>query len=384
MHGVIILLAVLISYGSLYPFEFIWHPIGMDDFLGFLFTPDQQTTKADIIGNIVLFIPYGFAAALGFQGRRDWLAPALLMTVLGFALAVALQILQFWIPERVPAMGDAWWNLLGIVAGLGLGRPFSHLAHRRMLKGDYGQMHLSIPMILVLFWVGYRWFPFVPSLDFQHLKDAVKPLLKYPSFEPVRTFHDLMAWLACFRLLKRTPARRLSTMSVSLLALSVLVTEPLFVNNTLSLNNALGLGLAILLQPLLGSRAAPALLSLGLFVAVAWSGLSPFELAEPHNHFHWLPFSGFLNGSMWLNSASLLEKCFFYGALIFLLHDAGSRWRLAAITVAFWLGLIEIAQVFIAGRTAEITDPLLAILIAYAMGLSAGHDREQASRLRGL
>lgn len=384
MRGVMILMAILISYGSFYPFDFRWHALGMDDFLSFLFTADQQTTRGDIIGNVALFLPYGFAGALAYQGRRDWLGSAFWITLWGFVLAVAIQIVQFWIPERVAAMGDAWLNLAGIVLGLAAGRQVSHVAHRRMLKGDYGHLHLSIPTIVILFWLAYRWFPFVPTLDLQNIKDAVKPLLKYPSFEPIGIFHDAMAWLACFHLVKRTPARHLSGMSLSLLALGVLVVEPIFRHNHLSLANALGLGCAIACLPFLGRRSAPAFLCLGLFVSLAVSGMAPFELARPLNEFHFMPFAGFLEGSMWINSQSLMEKCFFYGALIFLLHDAGSRWRLAGVTVAFWLALIEIGQVFIAERTAEITDPLLAVLIAFAMGLSSGHDREQASRLRGL
>lgn len=384
MFGVVLLLAVLISYGSLYPFDFLWHTLSWSEFLAFLFTPDQQTTRGDIVGNVVLFLPYGFAVALSLQGRRAWLGSAFWLGSLGFLLALALQIAQFWVPERVPAIGDAWLNLAGIAIGLVIGRQLSHVAHRRMLKGDYGQLHLSIPLLLILFWLAYRWFPFVPTLDLQNIKDAVKPLLKYPSFEPVGIFHDAMAWLVCFRLVKRTPARRLSGMTLSLLALSVLVAEPLFRHNYLSLTNALGLGLAILALPLLSLRAAPALLCLGLFLAVGLSGLMPFHWAEPANEFRWLPFAGFLDGSMWINSQSLMEKSFFYGSLVFLLHDAGSRWRLAGITVAIWLALIEFAQIFLVGRTPEITDPLLAVLIAFAMGLSTGHDRHQASQIRSL
>jgi VanZ family protein len=46
-------------------------------------------------------------------------------------------------------------------------------------------------------------------------------------------------------------------------------------------------------------------------------------------------------------------------------------WRLAraAVVVALLLGAIEVNQIYLPGRVAEITDPLLALILAAPFGL---------------
>src|SRR5690606_34705470 len=136
---------------------------------------------------------------------RGWVVWAGVLILPGLLLAIGLQIVQFWIAGRVPAMADAGLNLCGILAGIAMALPFRRHHRREPAKGDLLRSHLSIPMVLIALWIAYRWFPLVPSLDLQHLKDGLKPLLRNPDVEIVRVFHDAVAWLVCFRLLTRTP-----------------------------------------------------------------------------------------------------------------------------------------------------------------------------------
>jgi VanZ family protein len=78
-----------------------------------------------------------------------------------------------------------------------------------------------------------------------------------------------------------------------------------------------------------------------------------------------------------LGLAELLRKMFVYGSAIWLLRTSGVALTIAAVGVATALGAIEIVQRYLPGRTAEITDPLLALGIAYALSLAA---RTRASR----
>jgi hypothetical protein len=48
---------------------------------------------------------------------------------------------------------------------------------------------------------------------------------------------------------------------------------------------------------------------------------------------------------------------------------AGCRLARPAIAVAVLLGAIEVVQIHLPGRVAEITDPLLALLLAITLGL---------------
>jgi VanZ family protein len=51
------------------------------------------------------------------------------------------------------------------------------------------------------------------------------------------------------------------------------------------------------------------------------------------------------------------------------LRAAGWRLARAAIAVAVLLGAIEVIQIHLPGRVAEITDPLLALILAMTLGL---------------
>ena len=69
----------------------------------------------------------------------------------------------------------------------------------------------------------------------------------------------------------------------------------------------------------------------------------------------------------------LLEKLFYYGTAIWLLWRAGVRWTFAIGTVCALLTAIEIVQTRIPGRTAEITDPLLALMAGIGLRALRSH-----------
>jgi len=78
---------------------------------------------------------------------------------------------------------------------------------------------------------------------------------------------------------------------------------------------------------------------------------------------------------------TFLRKCFWYGSAIWLLRAAGWRLARAAVAVALLLGAIEGIQIHLPGRVAEITDPLLALILAVTLGLS---ERSQYLRSNSL
>jgi VanZ family protein len=67
---------------------------------------------------------------------------------------------------------------------------------------------------------------------------------------------------------------------------------------------------------------------------------------------------------------TFFRKCFWYGSAVWLLRLAGWRLARAAVAVALLLGTIEVVQIHLPGRVAEITDPLLALILAVILGLS--------------
>lgn len=365
MFQLLILIAFLISYGSIYPFEFVARELSAPALVTFLTTLYSPSSFGNVVANIVLFMPYGFVTPLALRGRSGgW--PALVLTAaLGVVLAVALQVAQLWIPGRVPAMGDAVLNLVGIVIGLALGVPFE----RHVDRGPHSLLTATAlaPLLLASAWIAYRWFPLVPTIDLQNVKNAIKPLLR-GDIDPLRVVHDMVAWLAFLRLLAFTPARALPLPWLGAVMVAIVALQPLFVGNAISLNNLAGLALALAGLPLLARHFASAVIVAAVFAVLALTALHPFTLAAEPNAFHWLPFTGYLNGSMATNALNLLYKSFFYGAVVYLLRDCGSRPLASALTVAIWLALLEGAQQWITGRTAEITDPLFVLMLAWVIG----------------
>ncbi|MGH6634735.1 MAG: VanZ family protein, partial [Gammaproteobacteria bacterium] len=104
MPAVLVLIALFIAYASLYPFEFVT-PAEIH-LLPWLYS-ETRILRADVLANILLFVPYGFAVAFREHRnkRRIWQLSA------GFAMALALQWVQQFTPERVPALYDAFFNL---------------------------------------------------------------------------------------------------------------------------------------------------------------------------------------------------------------------------------------------------------------------------------
>jgi hypothetical protein len=95
-------------------------------------------------------------------------------------------------------------------------------------------------------------------------------------------------------------------------------------------------------------------------------GLAPFHFVRPHA-FSWVPFGGFLEMEWQAGIRVLLEKAWYFGAAIWLLRRDGTRrWTAVGLVTALAL-LVEAVQTVLPNRTPEITDPLLALSMGFAM-----------------
>ena len=88
-----------------------------------------------------------------------------------------------------------------------------------------------------------------------------------------------------------------------------------------------------------------------------------------------MPFVGLLRGQIEVGLLAIVEKFFLYGALIWLLMRAGLRlWR-ATVAVAILLLFCSFVEMYIPGRSAGISDALLAVLIGMLLRLTIGMRR---------
>jgi len=131
-----------------------------------------------------------------------------------------------------------------------------------------------------------------------------------------------------------------------------------------------GLGIAVWLG-FLGRRRNPSLATgVAVMAAIVISGLAPFHfLAEPQG-FSWTPFQAVL-GSPWSDGlVILLQKSFLYGAAIWCLRASAGQWIVPTLGVSAVIGGLEVIQRYLPGRTPEITDPVLALLLGVVLSLS--------------
>ena len=73
----------------------------------------------DIVVNIVLFIPIGLVLALFLQPRVSWDIRTLLVFALGIGvlLGLSIELLQTYVPQRIPSSSDVVMNAAGSVLG---------------------------------------------------------------------------------------------------------------------------------------------------------------------------------------------------------------------------------------------------------------------------
>lgn len=75
-----------------------------------------------IIGNILLFVPWGFLTFILFYTvDRPTLQTYVLTTIFGLSLTLAIEAYQYFLPSRVADINDVIWNGAGTVLGALLG-----------------------------------------------------------------------------------------------------------------------------------------------------------------------------------------------------------------------------------------------------------------------
>jgi hypothetical protein len=119
-----------------------------------------------------------------------------------------------------------------------------------------------------------------------------------------------------------------------------------------------------------------------LFVVyVALVALAPYHFLSTPRHFGLIPFVSFLNGGRDSGAWSFLEKAFTYGTLVWIVVRAGWRLGRAALSTTVLVLVLRVLQIYLPGRSAEITDALLTLAMAGVMILleeTPGREQPQA------
>ena len=367
-RALLLLCAAAITYGSLHPFRFTV-PVSFD-IAWETFMADHRlwTSRGDVVGNIALFVPFGALALAALPARRRGAVAWALLLLAAVTFAFAVQVLQIWFPPREPSLADVVWNAVGSLAGMALAAlALARFGGSQLRLGDGG----PVAAFLLLGWVLTQLFPFLPSLDWQMVKDKLKPLLLDTPWSGTAMLFTMARVLAAGCLLHALSRSTASASArLALLLVALLVGKLLVVGQSLGLATLLGFAAGWIAWSLLSRWAEQQLGLLAfafLLVAFTLANLLPFELRDTAAAFHWLPFDALLHGSMVVNSWALVESVFVYCTLLWLVAQAGGRVPGTAIVLAAWVAGIEAAQVWIDGRTGDITAPLLVLLSGFVV-----------------
>jgi len=262
-----------------------------------------------------------------------------------------VELLQFYDMGRFPELSDIWANTAGVFLG-----ALAAVAARRRLESPY------LALLLVC-WLGNRWYPAPPPLP------AIRmgPLSLVSTIPALDLFRYFVAWLALGLMLEsisdgpRSRAALPALLAVSLLlrALAVDVEPAEIAGGALA---ALAWGGVLWRVP---ARAA---ISAALFVGlVALVALAPFHFSATGRAFGWAPFRSFLEAAPGGAIRSFFEKAFLYGGMVWLLARAGLSAGWAAAFGAALVFCLRLTQVYLPGRSAEITDTILVLLFAALM-----------------
>ncbi|VAV95142.1 hypothetical protein MNBD_ALPHA02-1549 [hydrothermal vent metagenome] len=363
MRKLFIFIICAIIYGSLFPFTFVSGD-GVWERWNILYNSFSPfTSLGDILGNIVLFIPFGFFGVKSLRisgaGRKIYFR----ILIYGFFLALIIQLIQVYIPSRSPAIADVYWNMAGIILGLGFARFLKEYFPKFSLTDAAG-----IPVILSFIWLLSLFFPFVPTIDFQEIKNGLKPLILDPSFQGNIFLIGLTGWLLFAHFTRDIFQRNsLHRFRLPIFALLSLPMRLLILGNNIDLSDAMAVFGAMIIWPMVArsrlnrEKFFAILMMITIFLNGVWS---PHFIWHNLN-FSWVPFSGFLEGSIFLNAKALFLKAFLYGSLVYLLKSGWPHIRLRVFMAFSFILMIEILQIFMAARTAEITDPLIILFISY-------------------
>jgi len=276
------------------------------------------TSRGDILGNIVLFMPVGFFGTLAFGRDRSLARATSRNMVIGLAVAAVLQVIQLYLPSRAPTFHDVIWNALGLILGaVAAMPPFV----RRLLENQALTRIIAVPAALILLMLMARLYPFVPTIDFQAYKNALKPLLLTPEFSVVAAADQAIGWLAVGALIAAALAGRRTVLALAALVAATLFLQVIIVENVVTVTDVVGgvadVGLwAVAARRLPGRERVIGLLMLLVYV---YRGFEPHAFQAEANPFYWIPFTGSLTGSMAENARVIA------GEALDLMTSVGSR-----------------------------------------------------------
>jgi glycopeptide antibiotics resistance protein len=408
-------------YNTLIPFSFEHGLSDLQDLIhnfDFAVLDLDDISLTDIVGNILLFIPYGFLMFMFLQ-HRGIPHPVFITTVIGMGISFFIEVMQFFIASRDSAVHDIINNTLGSGIGAVAASFYSHQVAENSRKIFYDLLDRK-PFLLLLVIIGMAQFitaimPFTVSISVSDLLDSIKDsniipfnyqsmgalFLNHPNkldqqpFDITIMMEDLIFWVAggyilrlCYRLYwRKKPYRKLLMWGIPLVYFPFIEFVQIFITSRITdINDIIsGLGgivignfLYDLLRPVRRKNLNSDLDLLKIPLIIYWvfilfSGFRPLDwsfdpkvLAVDMRPDNLIPFYAyFRKTSLWNIYDVVNSLTYFLPISLFWSYRLKERgapyvkiYLLTTITGLMAGALIEFTQLLSAARIAEITDVL--------------------------
>jgi VanZ family protein len=315
----------------------------------------------DMVVNVSIYVPLGFVAHLVFRKVASPLFGLYGPVLMGLLLSTAVEITQLWEPVRNTSLLDVVTNVAGAVLGVAVAVIFERIAPARTRRTPAMPVDRGA-LALTFIWGAWLVFPFFPVLGVYALERKLSIFAHSRLFDPGVLASAVSVWYAGGLLMRSAGIRR----SPLWLGISILAIPAQFfvVDRQPAPSDMVGAAAGSLLFAFRPRMKAVSKLEAWAFTALlVFRGLSPFRFVAATTDFSWIPFAGVLDSEWQPAILTLLGKIFYYTTAVWLLHAAGTKILYAIAIVAAILAAIEVLQTRLPGRTPEITDPLLAVLM---------------------
>ena len=366
MYRLLLLVIGLIVYGSLYPWHFDFEGSGANPLWVLLHAWPRGIDRfvlRDIPINLLIYLPLGMAAFLAAARRHGRLVAFYAALLIALGLSASMEMLQIYDPGRTCSLLDMLCNVCGAAAGALAAMVF----HQQLVSLAWHKpgRHGPAALLLAACWASYQLYPFFPVFSQTRLRASLRLLAQTTSFSAMEIWASAAEWLAAALVLEALlgglrPRWLLAAMACLPLRLFI-------VGRSLTLNEALGAALALLLWSLLPERKRLLAGLVLLAAATVLRELSPFRFEATPHPFSWIPFAATFESERQSATVILLRKTFEYGALVWLFRRRGISYAGAAAAVAGSLAVLETMQRYLPGRSPEITDSVLTLLMTLVL-----------------
>ena len=368
---------LFIVYATTVPFDFTEAP-SLARTMWIPFWDSQHHRRAglaDMVQNIVLFLPLGFFAVISWpRGLRA----VGLATLLGAALSASVELLQTMTLSRTSSVTDLIMNSAGALAGATfaliysarLAAPAERAADRLIARSPELAVLLGLLVVAAL----VLWAPFVPSLDISKLRSQVRGLIDSGFLDGGlgRMVPDIVLFMGVGVLLGRTTRSLIPRAALPIalgLAIALAAGAELGQLFIVYRHAAKGDLLADLVGGLIGVAIAATPLRnqpvLGLCFAIglpAARALAPFEivpldaLLSDIRMERLLPFSELFGNLRLSTFTNVIETAACYSPFGFVLASRGRSARFAFLLASLLAVILEFLQIPIAGRTFDLGE----------------------------